>query len=205
MAPALDAVLQPGDSILEFGAGVGAVIERALPLLKRHQAATYWFTDLGAMFVQQARRRYQDEDILRFSTVDLNRPLEGQGFPPGSLNVLTAVNTAHVAKDLPATARSLYDSLATPGWLLLGEASPPNKHALARQDLIAGFLPGWWDVIIDPLLRPRPGFLLPSEWEAILRGAGFSTVACIPGERTFTGPCRGGVILAGKGTSGPGA
>jgi len=199
--PALEVILGQGAHVLEVGAGVGAVAQRCLPLLRRRDTREYWFTDLGKLFVQRAQDRYGHKAWMRFATVDLDRSLSDQGFGPGSVDVVIAVNVLHVARDLVFTLRELHAALRAPGWLLCAEGSPPDHRRRWRLCLIYAFLHGWWDVSLDATMRPRPGFLLPSEWTTALRACGFDRVQTLPGEEWFDGPCRGGLIIAAKGVT----
>jgi SAM-dependent methyltransferase len=202
--PALQALLGRNAWVLEVGAGTGAVLRRCLPLLRERDTAAYWFTDIGPLFVQRAQAAFGDEGFLRFATVDLNRPLASQGLAPKGFDAVIAVNVLHVARDLPTTLRELRTVLKDSGYLIGAEGSPPDAHRRWRLDLVYAFLCGWWDVKLDPLLRPRPGFLLPTEWRKVLRACGFEPIQVLPGESWFAGPCRGGLIIAGKGMRGVG-
>ena len=197
--PALETVLDRGARLLEVGAGVGAVVERCLPFLRRSDVQEYCFTDIGRLFVQRAASRHGEEAFMRFLSVDLDRPLSTQGLVPERFDVAIAVNVLHSAQDLGFALRQLHAVLKPRGWLICGEGSPPSRKRRWRLDLIFAFLRGWRDVSIDPVLRPRLGFLLPSEWEAALLASGYQHVRVLPGENWFGGPCRGGLIMAGKG------
>jgi len=200
--PALEAILRERGRVLEVGAGVGAVVQRCLPLLRRRHVQDYCFTDIGSLFVQRARERYGGERFLRFMTADLDRLLCGQGLEPESFDAIIAVNVLHSARDLTFTLRQLHAMLNKSGWLICSEGSPANAKRW-RLDLAFAFLRGWWDTRIDLPLRPRPGFLLPAEWEAILLASGYKEVHLLPGGAWFSGPCRGGVILARRGSETP--
>ena len=197
--PALEAVLHRGARVLEVGAGVGAVVQRCLPFLRRSDLQEYCFTDIGMLFVQKAASRHGQEAFMRFLSLDLDRPLSTQGLVPESFDIVIAVNVLHSARDLSLALRELHAILKTPGWLICGEGSPPSRNRRWRLDLIFAFLRGWWDVSTDSVLRPRPGFLLPAEWEAALLASGYQHVRVLPGENWFAGPCHGGLIMAGKG------
>jgi pyochelin synthetase len=198
IVPALAAVLAPGMRVLELGAGVGAVLRRCTALLQGRHIEEYAFTDVGQTFIQNARTKYGDFPWLRFAQVNMDLPLRDQGLPPESFEAVIGVNVLHAAKGLRRSLREIHRVLKTNGHLILGEGSPPNRAERWRLDVVFAFLRGWWDVSLDPVVRPRPGFLLPSEWEAALRVCGFSPVYLLPGEAWFRGSCRGGVIVARK-------
>ncbi len=197
--PALQTVLPQNACVLEVGAGTGAVLRRCLPLLRERDAREYWFTDIGPLFVQTAQTSHGGEAFMRFATVDLNRTLASQGIAPESFDAVIAVNVLHVAKDLGFTLREFRRALKPSGCLIGAEGSPPDARRRWRLDLVYAFLRGWWDVTLDPALRPRAGFLLPGQWTRALSECGYQPVCTLPGEDWFTGPCRGGLIIAGRG------
>jgi radical SAM superfamily enzyme YgiQ (UPF0313 family)/SAM-dependent methyltransferase len=194
--PALEAILSERAHVLEVGAGVGSVIDRCLPLLRRRDAQEYCFTDIGSLFVHRAKKRYDAERFLRFMTVDLDRPLCSQGLETDSFDAVIAVNVLHSARDLKFTLRQLREVLKKPGWLICSEGSPPEDKRRWRLDIAFAFLRGWWDTHTDPFVRPRTGFLLPTEWEAALLAGGYKEVHLLPGKGRVPGPCRGGLIMA---------
>jgi SAM-dependent methyltransferase len=196
VASALQAAARPGMRVLEVGGGVGSVLARCASSLEATGIGEYWFTDVGRMFVDAARRRHNATPWLRFAQLDIDQRLEQQGFMPGTFDVVVGVNVAHVARDLGYSLRELRGALRPGGCLVLGEGSPPSEHDRWRLDVVFAFLRGWWDVTLDRL-RPRPGFMLPSEWERALNACGYRPVSLIPGESSFAGPCRGGLIIAG--------
>lgn len=195
-ASALHAAVRPGMRVLEVGGGVGSVLARCASPLEAAGIGEYWFTDVGRTFVEAARDRHKDIPWLRFAQLDVDRRVEQQGFQPESFDVVVGVNVAHVARDLGYSLRELRGALRPGGRLILGEGSPPNKHDRWRLDIVFAFLRGWWDVAVDSL-RPRAGFMLPSEWGRALTACGYDPVSLIPGEGWFAGSCRGGLIVAG--------
>ena len=199
--PPLEALLGPRARLLEVGAGVGAVVRRCLPLLRERGVREYWFTDLGKVFVQRARRVYGEEPFMLFRTLDVDLPFSAQGLVPETFDAVIAVNVLHVAKDLPFTLREIHAALNTPGWLICAEGSVPDRIGRWRLDLVFAFLRGWWDVSTNHPLRPRPGFLMPNRWKDALLACGYRSVYSLPGEDWFAGPCRGGLILAQKAPS----
>jgi SAM-dependent methyltransferase len=195
VASALHAVGRPGMRVLEVGGGVGSVLARCATRLDGAGVGEYWFTDVGRTFVDAARHRHVATPWLRFAQLDIDRRLEHQGFRSGTFDVVVGVNVAHVARDLGYSLLELRGALRPGGCLILGEGSPPNRHDRWRLDVVFAFLRGWWDVAVDGL-RPRPGFMLPSEWARALKACGYGPVSLIPGEEWFADSCRGGLILA---------
>jgi SAM-dependent methyltransferase len=203
VTPVLEAIAENPISVLEVGAGVGAVAQRCPPLLQKLGVREYWFTDLGKLFVQRARDIYAGDMGMHFAALDLDRPFAEQGFLPERFDVVIAVNVLHVARNLCFTLREIHRALKPRGWLIFAEGSPPSRVRRWRPDVVFAFLRGWWDVAIDPLLRPQPGLLFPNEWKNALLACGYDSVHLLPGEDWFRTSCRGGVVLAGKETREP--
>jgi SAM-dependent methyltransferase len=198
ITPALAQILdREGARILEVGAGVGGVLQRVLPLLRERNIQEYRFTDLGKFFVRRMERAHGRESFLKFAIVNLDLPLAEQGVEPASLDAIVGVNVVHAAREIEFSLRELRAALREGGHLLLSEGSPPQRGLRSRLEVVVGFLRGWWDVTLTQY-RPRPGFLLPSEWLELLRVCGYQGAVAVPGEDWFQGPCRGGLLMARK-------
>jgi SAM-dependent methyltransferase len=198
--PCLPQVLAGGAArILEVGAGVGGVLQRCLRVLEQHGIEEYWFTDLGKLFVDRMERHQAGRPFMRFAVIDLDVPLAEQGIAPASFDAIIGVNVLHSARNLLFTLRELRWGLRKGGRLILGEGSPPRRGRRWRLDIVFAFLRGWWDVQLDARFRPRPGFLFPSEWLECARASGYCDAQALPGEAWFSGPCRGGLLIARKG------
>jgi SAM-dependent methyltransferase len=186
-----------GARVLEVGGGIGGVVKQALPMLRERNVKEYYFTDLGKYFVKRMQGMYGGEEFLRFAVADMDRPLAEQGIEPG-FDLIVGVSVVHAAKKLEFTLLEFRSALREGGHLLLGEASPPLRGRRWRLDMVVAFLTGWWDVTLNPPLRPRPGLLFPSEWLELFRVCGYQSAMALPGEVWFRGPCRGGLLLARK-------
>jgi SAM-dependent methyltransferase len=196
--PALEAIARPGMRVLEVGGGVGAVLQRCLPLLGPRGIERYSFTDIGQSFVHGAQRRFSGNACIDFSRINIDAPLHAQIVDREGYDVVIAVNVLHVAKRLSFSLAELHAILNPRGYLLLSEGSPPDRSRRWRLDVVFAFLRGWWDVAVEQPWRRTPGFLLPSEWTRALAEVGFDPIQSMPGENYFDASCRGGVILARK-------
>jgi polyketide synthase PksN len=198
VATLLEHLLPPeGARVLEVGGGIGGIIKQSLSMLRARNVQEYWFTDLGKYFVKRMQGTYRGEEFLRFAVADIDRPLAGQAIEPG-FDLIMGVSVVHAAKNLEFTLREFRSALREGGHLLLGEASPPARGRRWRLDMMLAFLAGWWDVTLDPMLRPRPGLLFPSEWLELFRVCGYQSAMALPGEAWFRGSCRGGLLVARK-------
>ena len=81
-AAALDALAEPGARVLELGAGVGALARRSRNLLRERNVAEYWFTDLGELFVQNARSIFAEEKAIHNALRAPGWLVCGEGSPP---------------------------------------------------------------------------------------------------------------------------
>lgn len=194
-ARSLNNALSEGCCVMEIGAGVGAAANLILNQPSASLLARYLYTDVSEVFLREGRRMFGAHSWFAAQRFDINDPLEGQGVPAGSLDAVIGVNVMHVARDLPAAAMRIRSLLRRDGLLVLGEGSPPSPGQMWGPDLLFGFLEDWWNVTIDPELRPRVGFLLVEEWARLLSQTGFAAVYTVPnvspGKRRY-----GGVIVA---------
>lgn len=188
-------LLRPGATVLEVGAGTGAATGRLLARAPVGLFASYVYTDISTVFLQLGKRRFPDVPFMEYKTLNMNVPPHEQGFAGGGFDLVYGVNALHVARDVPASLEYLRTLLKPLGRLLIGEGSPPDARRMWRPDLLFGLLDGWWNVKLDPILRPRPGWLMPDDWRALFASAGFTNVCALPGEEYFGGECYGGIVI----------
>jgi SAM-dependent methyltransferase len=188
-------LLKSDSAVLEIGAGTGAATGRLLGRIPEGVPASYVYTDITSVFLQIGKRRFHNSKFVEYKTFNMNLPPQEQGFEAGSFDLIYGVNALHVARSLPASLEYLRTLLKPSGRLLIGEGSPPDARRMWRPDLLFGLLEGWWNVELDPILRPRPGWLMPCDWRALFESAGFTNVCALPGEDYFEGDCYGGVVI----------
>src|SRR5207244_2329053 len=98
--------------------------------------AGYRFTEFVPAFLrrgeQAVRTRYPALSALSAAALDMNRPFAEQGVERGSVALVYAVNTLHVAQDLEFTLGEIFQALA-PGGRLRGAARPAGHPDPARQ------------------------------------------------------------------------
>ena len=177
-----------GAAVLELGGGLGS---GALALLDRLRMAgrldtvgEYRFTEFVPAFLrrgeQALRQGYPAAPSFVFGPLDMNRSFEEQGVAPGSVSVVFAVNTLHVAHDLDFTLGEVRRALEPGGQLILSECVRP----LPRQPIYTEFVFNLTETFRSPQLHPehRPygGFLTPEQWRAAIEAAGFSDVRILP-------------------------
>ncbi|KAI1116621.1 hypothetical protein F5Y14DRAFT_49656 [Nemania sp. NC0429] len=162
--------------LLEVGAGTGSLTKRVLPILgeiEKQDGSTrfsdYTYTDISPGFFENAQRDLQDfKSRLIFKTFDLELDACGQGYEPGSYDVILASNVLHATSDLSKTLSNLRQLLKPNGHLVFVEL--PLNHDFV--DVLWGLLPGWW--LSKEESRQNSPLLTEQRWDGILRQTGFS-------------------------------
>jgi SAM-dependent methyltransferase len=189
---ALQSGLHKGCRILELGGGAGSFAQflarkgGEMGLLE--SIAEYRFTDVAPAFLRRAQRGLKELAPglpLTFARVDLNKPLDDQGFKAETFDAILGVNVLHVAKDLQATLRDLRGHLAPGGRLVLGECLKADLARPIYLEFAFQFMSGFTDVLLDAELRPTCGFLTPEAWVKALRAAGYREVMEMPKVRAI--------------------
>ena len=191
---ALREELRPASRILELGGGAGSFAilfaREAAADGSLEQVREYRFTDVAPAFLRRAQRELGSKTPglpLAFSSLDINQPLDGQGFEDRRFDLITGINVLHVARDLLPTLRDLRAHLAEGGRLVVGECLKPSMHSPIFTEYFFQFMRGYTEVNLDPVLRPVHGFLSADAWEANLRAAGFQSVEHRPDTRQIVG------------------
>jgi SAM-dependent methyltransferase len=171
-------------NIFEAGAGCGSAA-RALLDRVADRVGCYTLCDISPGFLRKAREglcRHPASDSIQFSykLVDLNRPRERWGVEPRSFDLVYAVNVLHAVRDLLETLRGLRSLLVDGGVLILGECVRPARGHPVHPEFVFQLLKEFRNVVLDPELRPEPGFLDAQSWRASLERAGFQRVRFVP-------------------------
>ncbi len=174
-------------TIVELGGGSGsaalALAERlardaGLPRLGR-----YLFTEIVPTFLRRAERNLKarfPELPVEFRRVDMDQDLEAQGVPRGIADVVYAVNTVHIARDLGAALGRIRETLKPGGVAVFSECVRPFDGQPIYVEFVFNFLENFTGVATDPATRPNHGFLTPGNWRDALRAAGFETPRMLP-------------------------
>jgi len=174
-------------TIVEIGGGSGsaalAVAERlsrdaALPRIGR-----YVFTEIVPTFLRRAERNLRARFPTlpaEFARLDMDRAFAEQGIEPDSADVVYAVNTIHIAKDLAATLGQVRATLRPGGVAVFSECVRPYEGQPIYVELVFNFLSNFTGVATDPATRPNHGFLTPQSWRRSLAAAGFEKPEILP-------------------------
>ena len=157
--------------ILEIGAGTGATAWSALHAID-NAYESYTYTDISTGFFDNAAEKLGDfADKMIFKPLDIERPVDQQGFSLHFYDIVIAANVLHATHSLKDTMTHARSLLKPGGFLLLLEATGRN---ILRLNFIMGGLPGWW-LGADDGRKWHPG-LSPTDWDELLRGTGFSGI-----------------------------
>ena len=177
-----------GGIILELGGGLGS---GALALLERLEAAGklgaiagYRFTEFVPAFLrrgeQALRTRYPALSALSAATLDMNRPFAEQGVARGSVALVYAVNTLHVARDLEFTLGEIFGALEPGGRLVVSECVRPRPRQPIEAEFVFNLTETFRSPRLHPLYRPSGGFLTPEQWRGAMEAAGFVDTRFLP-------------------------
>ena len=179
---------RPGGTILELGGGLGS---GALALLERLEAAgrlgeiaEYRFSEFVPAFLrrgeQALRARRPDVSRATFGPLDMNRAFGDQGVLPGSVSVVYAVNTLHVARDLDFTLGEILRVLEPGGRLILSECVRSHARQPIESEFVFNLTETFRSPQLHPRYRPSGGFLTPGQWKDAMEAAGFVDIRFLP-------------------------
>ncbi|WP_395746966.1 SDR family oxidoreductase [Prosthecobacter sp.] len=164
-----------GLRILEIGAGTGGLASQLLPLIERG-LHSYVFSDVSAGFFPGAKQKLAAYPEVEYKIFDLEKPGTEQDLEAGSFDLILGSNVVHAVSDVRAALRNLHELLTPGGTLLFVDVATPHLWLNA----VFGLTSGWWR-FTDRDLRPHHPLLLRPQWENVLKQAGFSETASLPG------------------------
>ncbi len=174
-------------SVLEIGGGSGsaalAVGERLARDAALSRIGRYRFTEIVPTFLRRAeraiRQRFPDLPV-EYARLDMNADFASQGIAPGEADVVYAVNTVHIARDLGATLARIRDALRPGGVAIFSECVRPFPNQPIYVEFVFNFLENFTGVATDPATRPTHGFLTPDNWRRAFAAAGFERPEILP-------------------------
>jgi len=174
-------------TIVELGGGSGSAALALGERLARDAALSrigrYVFTEIVPTFLRRAERNMKSrfpELPAEFHRLDMDRDFAEQGVPPGIADVVYAVNTVHIAKDLAATLGRIRQTLKPGGVAVFSECVRPFDRQPIYVEFVFNFLENFTGVATDAATRPNHGFLTPRNWKDALAASGFEAPAILP-------------------------
>src|SRR6266545_836644 len=174
-------------TVVEVGGGSGsaalAVAERFSRDARLSRIARYVFSEIVPTFLRRAERalksRYPGLPV-EYVGLDMDRDFQEQGVPRGIADVVYAVNTVHVARDLNATLAQIRETLKPGGAAVFSECVRPFEGQPIYVEFVFNFLENFTGVATDAATRPNHGFLTPDNWRKAFEKAGFEEPEILP-------------------------
>jgi SAM-dependent methyltransferase len=174
-------------TVVEIGGGSGsaalAVGERLARDAALARIGLYRFTEVVPTFLRRAERSLRARFPgwpLEFSKLDMNEDFVEQGVPAESADLVYAVNTVHIARDLQATLARIREALRPGGVAVFSECVRPFPEQPIYVEFVFNFLENFTGVVTDARTRPNHGFLTPANWRDALGAAGFESPEILP-------------------------
>jgi SAM-dependent methyltransferase len=174
-------------TILEIGGGSGsaalALAERLARDARLSRVERYVFTEIVPTFLRRAERAIRGRFPAlpaEFSRLDMDRSFREQGIAPESADVVYAVNTVHIARDLGATLARIRETLKPGGVAIFSECVRPFPEQPIYVEFVFNFLENFTGVATDAETRPNHGFLTPENWRRAFQAAGFEKPEILP-------------------------
>jgi SAM-dependent methyltransferase len=124
--------------------------------------------------------RFPEQPVVRFTELDMNRPFAEQGVAPGTLSIVYAVNTLHVAHDLAFTLKEIRQVLEPGGQVIVSECVRPWPADTLYPEFVFNLLETFRSPRLHAAYRPNGGFLTPEQWTLALEVGGFGDVRILP-------------------------
>ena len=158
--------------ILEIAGGTDYLTEELLPLLPSSQT-NYIFADVSGSFLNEAQQKFSKYPYIECRPLDINQLPTEQGYSKGSFDVVVAVKSLHIAKNIEETLQNVRSLLAPGGFLILWEKTQQTPD-----------LDITWALLMNPLHSEERSldnlYLSKEEWQQALHASGFIEVAAFP-------------------------
>ncbi|HYB53007.1 MAG TPA: class I SAM-dependent methyltransferase, partial [Thermoanaerobaculia bacterium] len=174
-------------TILELGGGSGSAALAVGERLARDgllaRVGRYVFTEIVPTFLRRAERSLRSRFPgipFEFLRLDIDRDFAEQGVAAGTADIVYAVNTVHIAKNLAGTLARIRETLRPGGVAIFSECVRPFPGQPIYVEFVFNFLENFTGVSTDQATRPNHGFLTPENWRQCFRAAGFESPEILP-------------------------
>lgn len=147
--------------ILEVGAGVGGTSVDVIPALDG-TGAEYYFTDLSAFFLNNAREKFSSFEWVKYDIFDINRDVMEQTIAPFSVDIILAANVLHNSKNIHDVIENLKQLLKPNGTLIILEETQEAYTLLTSMEFKDG-LTGF----TDERAENNQTFFRREQWENV--------------------------------------
>ncbi|WP_340201867.1 SDR family NAD(P)-dependent oxidoreductase [Ascidiimonas sp. W6] len=163
--------------ILEIGAGTGGTTENILKVIQEyHQYITYVYSDISPRFLAYGKENYEPTySFLEFNLLDIEKPIESQGFEESDFDLIIGANVLHATNDIQYTLGNVNFLLKNNGWLVLNEATTLMEF----HSLVFGLLKGWWLHKNDSTRITGSPLLTLNSWKDHLLKQGFEELTTL--------------------------
>ena len=176
-----------GGTILEIGGGTGNGARHLFNLLESKNAldkvGKYIFTDISMRFVLASKHEFEKKwpDVdWAWKFFNVNKEFEEQKFAPESVDVIYAVNAAHVAKDIVGFLKGCRATLKPGGYIVFAERIRMRQHEMAPREFTLNLSVYHRSAPTKARYRPMQCYLHPDNWREAMRLAGFEECAVLP-------------------------
>lgn len=185
-ARVIDGLLERG-TILEIGGGTGNGARH----LFRHLAAEgrlakvekFIFTDISMRFVLASKHEFTKaypSVSWGWQFFDLNKPFVEQKVEPASVDLIYAVNAAHVAMNIVDFLKGCHGALRPGGHVVFAERVRVNQYEMAPRELTLNLSVYHRSAPEHASYRPMHCYLAPKNWHEAIGLAGFSRCDVLP-------------------------
>ncbi|WP_281988846.1 SDR family NAD(P)-dependent oxidoreductase [Aquimarina aggregata] len=170
--------------ILEIGAGTGGTSQSVFEKLKSNiEFVEYTYTDISKSFLIHAEKTFKSiVPNLKTALLNVEKPIQLQGFKLGAYDIIIAANVLHATKDIAKTLAHTNSLLKTEGMLFLNEVTITEMFTT----LTFGLLEGWWLYEDEELRLQGSPALSVENWTLALGEQGFDLENVLPDSEEFS-------------------
>ncbi|KAI1873220.1 uncharacterized protein JN550_003473 [Neoarthrinium moseri] len=165
---------KPGLRILEIGTGLGPTISN-LEDMKRPDGqllySQYVYTERSTGLLHLAQSRFQQQENLEFSTLDISKDPVDQGFQNCHFDLIVGGEAIQWTRYIHQSLANVHKLLHSSGHLLFQQP----RTGLSWAKFVQATLPSWWSGSADG--RDNEPYIECSRWDEELKAAGFCGLA----------------------------